>query len=231
MDWFVEMLAKFLAVTIVLTLHEFAHAFVAYKCGDPTAKWAGRMSLNPMRHFDPLGLVCFVFVGFGWAKPVPINENNFKNYTKGCAFTSAAGVVVNYLSAFLFYPLFILAIRFQFSAETVTYGHEFLSLFADYLYAFSLSFCVFNLLPLYPLDGFRIVEAVSKRRGGFYRFLRQYGYYILIGLIAESYLCEMFLRLTNLPIFAYLDLLGYIMSFATGVFAKPITALWGLVFY
>ena len=74
MDWFVEMLAKFLAVTLVLTLHEFAHAFVAYKCGDPTAKWAGRMTLNPAKHFDPLGLVCFVFAGFGWAKPVPINE-------------------------------------------------------------------------------------------------------------------------------------------------------------
>lgn len=230
MDWFVEMLAKFFAVTIVLTLHEFAHAFVAYKCGDPTAKWAGRMSLNPARHFDPLGLVCFVFVGFGWAKPVPINENNFKNYTKGCALTSAAGVVTNYLSAFLFYPLFILAIRFQFSANAVTYGHEFLYYLTNYLFMFSLSFCVFNLLPFYPLDGFRIVEAASKRRGGFYRFLRQYGYYILIGLIAESYLCEMFFRLTSQPIFLYLDLLGYIMSFATGIFAKPITALWGLVF-
>lgn len=230
MDWFVKMLAKFLAVTIVLTLHEFAHAFVAYKCGDPTAKWAGRMSLNPARHFDPLGLVCFVFVGFGWAKPVPINENNFKNYTKGCALTSAAGVVTNYLSAFLFYPLFILAIRFQFSADAVTYGHEFLYYLTNYLFMFSLSFCVFNLLPFYPLDGFRIVEAASKRRGGFYRFLRQYGYYILIGLIAESYLCEMFFRLTSQPIFLYLDLLGYIMSFATGIFAKPITALWGLVF-
>ena len=59
MDWFVEMLAKFLAVTLVLTLHEFAHAFVAYKCGDPTAKWAGRMTLNPAKHFDPLGACVF----------------------------------------------------------------------------------------------------------------------------------------------------------------------------
>ena len=94
MDWFVEMLAKFLAVTLVLTLHEFAHAFVAYKCGDPTAKWAGRMTLNPAKHFDPLGLVCFVFAGFGWAKPVPINEANFKKYGSGCFWTSAAGVKI-----------------------------------------------------------------------------------------------------------------------------------------
>lgn len=177
MDWFVEMLAKFLAVTIVLTLHEFAHAFVAYKCGDPTAKWAGRMSLNPARHFDPLGLVCFVFVGFGWAKPVPINENNFKNYTKGCALTSAAGVVTNYLSAFLFYPLFILAIRFQFSANAVTYGHEFLYYLTELSFYVFAEFLRINLRLFIPLDGFRIVEAASKRRGGFYRFLRQYGYY------------------------------------------------------
>ena len=69
MEWIVDFLAKLLAVTAVLTLHEFAHAFVAYKCGDPTAKWAGRMTLNPAKHFDPLGLLCFVFAGFGWAKP------------------------------------------------------------------------------------------------------------------------------------------------------------------
>ena len=152
MDWFVEMLAKFLAVTLVLTLHEFAHAFVAYKCGDPTAKWAGRMTLNPAKHFDPLGLVCFVFAGFGWAKPVPINEANFKKYGSGCFWTSAAGVIVNYLSAFIFYPLMVLAVRFMGSAEQLTYGHEFLFLFTNYLFAFSLSFCVFNLLPFYPLD-------------------------------------------------------------------------------
>lgn len=229
MDWFVEMLAKFLAVTLVLTLHEFAHAFVAYKCGDPTAKWAGRMTLNPAKHFDPLGLVCFVFAGFGWAKPVPINEANFKKYGSGCFWTSAAGVIVNYLSAFIFYPLMVLAVRFMGSAEQLTYGHEFLFLFTNYLFAFSLSFCVFNLLPFYPLDGFRIVEAASKRRGGFYRFLRKYGYYILIGLIAESYLCEMLLRLTGQSIFIVLDVLGYIMDFATGIFAKPVTALWGLI--
>ena len=165
MDWFVKMLAKFLAVTLVLTLHEFAHAFVAYKCGDPTAKWAGRMTLNPAKHFDPLGLVCFVFAGFGWAKPVPINEANFKKYGSGCFWTSAAGVIVNYLSAFIFYPLMVLAVRFMGSAEQLTYGHEFLFLFTNYLFAFSLSFCVFNLLPFYPLDGGRVLKcALATRR-------------------------------------------------------------------
>ena len=231
MDWIVEMLAKLLAVTAVLTLHEFAHAFVAYKCGDPTAKWAGRMTLNPAKHFDPLGLLCFVFAGFGWAKPVPVNENNFKKYTSGCILTSSAGVIVNYLSAFLFYPLFLLSLRFFAEAGgQATYGHEFLYYLTHFLYSFSLCFCVFNLLPFYPLDGFRVVEAASKRRGAFYRFLRKYGYYILLGLIAESYLCEMLFRLTSSPIFAYLDVLSYIMSFATGVLSVPVTWVWSFVF-
>lgn len=230
LDWFVEILATFLAVVVVLTLHEFAHAFVAYKCGDPTAKWAGRMTLNPVKHFDSVGLVCFVFVGFGWAKPVPVNEANFRKYRSGCFWTSAAGVITNYLSAFLFYPLFILALRFYLGADTLTYGHEFLYYLTEYLYMYSLSFCVFNLLPFYPLDGFRIVEAASKKHGAVYRFLRDYGYKILIGLIAESWLCDMLLRLTGAPIFAYINLLDYIMSFATGIFAYPITWLWNTVF-
>ena len=89
---------------------------------------------------------------------------------------------------------------------------------------------MFNLLPFYPLDGFRVVEAASKRRGAFYRFLRKYGYYILLGLIAESYLCEMLFRLTSSPIFAYLDVLSYIMSFATGVLSVPVTWVWSFVF-
>ena len=99
MEYFVYLLASFLAVMIVITTHEFAHAFVAYKCGDPTAKFAGRMSLNPVRHFDPLGIVMFAFAGFGWAKPVPVNPYNFRNYKSGSFWTAAAGVIVNYLSA------------------------------------------------------------------------------------------------------------------------------------
>lgn len=74
-----DLLASFLAVVVVLTLHEFSHAFVAYKCGDPTPKWTKRLSLNPARHLDLVGLICFTFVGFGWAKPVEVNPNNFKN--------------------------------------------------------------------------------------------------------------------------------------------------------
>ena len=80
----IAILAAAFLVFCVIPLHEFAHAATAYMCGDPTAKYHGRLSLNPMRHFDPLGLVSFALVGFGWAKPVPINPHNFKKYKLGC---------------------------------------------------------------------------------------------------------------------------------------------------
>ena len=80
---------------ISLTIHEFAHAFSAFKCGDPTAKLAGRMTLNPFKHLDMMGFLMFIFLGVGWAKPVPINPINFKKYKKGTRIVSLAGVTAN----------------------------------------------------------------------------------------------------------------------------------------
>ncbi len=221
-----ELFASFLAVVVVLTSHEFAHAYVAYKCGDPTPKWNGRLSFNPLRHFDPLGLVCFAFVGFGWAKPVPINPNNFKKYRLGLGLTASAGIIVNYLSAFLFYPLLMVVLCYATGLPQILY--LFLEYLTTYLFAYSLSFCVFNLLPFYPLDGFRIVDALNKRRGKIYRFLRQYGYYILLALIAESFLCKMFVRFGVYQMELF-NILGWFMKFATNIFVWPISALWGFI--
>lgn len=105
MEYLIEILAGLIAAVVVITFHEFAHAFVAYKCGDPTAKFSGRMTLNPIKHFDPLGMLMFALVGFGWAKPVPINPNNFRNYKAGAFWTSAAGIIMNYAMAFVLYPV------------------------------------------------------------------------------------------------------------------------------
>lgn len=229
---FLRLIASLLAVAVVLTMHEFAHAFIAYKCGDPTPKFSGRLSLNPMRHFDILGLVLFAFAGFGWAKPVPINPNNFRHYKRGLAFTAIAGVVTNYLSAFIFYPLLLIVISYVqtpfIALDTFLY---YLFLF---LYSYSLAFSIFNLIPLPPLDGWRVVEAVNRKRGKVYRFFEQYGYIILLVLIAIHFLVEV---LSNYQIFAlaakifgYIDVLGYILDFVTLVVSKPITLLWGLIF-
>jgi len=226
MTYFMKLLASFLAVVVVLTMHEFAHAYVAYKCGDLTPKLRGRLSFNPLRHFDWVGLICFAFVGFGWAKPVPINPNNFRNYRKGLALTSCAGVVVNYLSAFLFFPLYVLVAYYM---PQIPFLTEFLEAFTFYLFAFSLSFCVFNLLPFYPLDGFNLFDALNKRRGKVYRFLRQYGYYILLFLIVESFVCNLFVDY-NMSFMDNFNILGWFMKFAVNIVGWPIQALWGLIF-
>ena len=227
MSYVIQLAASFLAVVIVLTLHEFAHAFVAVKCGDPTPKWNGRLSFNPLRHFDLVGLICFALVGFGWAKPVPINPNNFKKYRTGMALTASAGVLMNFLTVLLIYPVFFAVHRYL-PGLLPGYLTSFLEQFTRYIYIYSLSFCVFNLLPFYPLDGFRVLDALDKRRGKVTRFLRQYGYYILLFLIAESFICNLFVRFGVYQM-DYFNILGWVMQFATDILGWPIMALWGLL--
>lgn len=225
-DRFIELVASFLAVVAVLTVHEFAHAYVAYKCGDPTPKLFGRLTLNPLKHFDLIGLICFTLVGFGWAKPVPIQPSNFKKYRLGLGLTAGAGVTANYLMAFLFYPLFLVVINFM---PHVVFFTQFFTYLTAALYSYSLGFCVFNLLPLYPLDGFRVVDALNRRRGKIFRFLREYGYYILLFLIGESFVCRLFVNFGFWQM-DWFDLLGWIMEFAEKYLGFPILAIWGLAF-
>ena len=224
-DYIVELLASFCAVAIVLTLHEFARALVAYKCGDPTPKWEGRLSLNPLRHYDLWGLLCFTFVGFGWAKPVSVNAYNFRNYRAGLILTACAGVVANFILAFLIYPLYLVVAYYVPDIPFITL---LLRDFFYFVFAYSLSFFVFNLLPLYPLDGFRILDAADRRNGRVTRFLRSNGQYILFALIAESFLCKLLVRF-GISQMAWFDILGWFMQFATELLGWPIKALWGLI--
>ena len=166
----------------------------------------------------------FALVGFGWAKPVPVNPYNFRKYRLGTFLTSSAGIIVNYLTCFLFCPILGLVWVYVLPLVEGTYAYYFFSSFFIYLVVNSLSFCVFNLLPFYPLDGFRMVDAFMKKRGKFYWFFRRYGYYILLGLILLHYLSGM------VPFLGYIDILGYVLDFVRLIFSKPITLFWEWIF-
>ena len=127
-------IAQFLAAAIVLSFHEFAHAYAAHKCGDDTARLAGRLTLNPMVHFDLWGIIMFALAGFGWAKPVPVNPRNFRDFKKGSFWTSIAGVLMNLCMAFLIYPIFLLVMRFIIPLVSGMYLGYFLYYFFNMLF-------------------------------------------------------------------------------------------------
>ena len=221
MNTLIFYLSRLVVLIFILPAHEFAHAYAAHLNGDDTAKYSGRMTLNPLKHFDPVGLVCFLLVGFGWAKPVPVNPWNYKHYKKGCFWISVAGVLTNLLLAFLSFPLYLICLNF---AGGLGLFGKFLTMVFYWGFALDLSFCVFNLIPVYPLDGFRLVDAFSKKRGKVYNFLRVYGHYILLGLILLSTVADM------IPQLAFLDIFGYLMNFVVNIVGYPITAFWDMIF-
>lgn len=136
------------------TVHEFAHAFVAYKFGDPTAKNQGRLTLNPIQHLDPFGTILIFIAGFGWARPVPVNRFFFKNPRLAGICVSIAGPISNLILAALGYLVWYLLLAFGAAASLPAYVPEFLNLFIH----LNLVLFIFNLLPFPPLDGYRIVE-------------------------------------------------------------------------
>ena len=157
-------------ILFALSAHEAAHGFVAYKCGDPTAKNLGRVSLNPLRHLDPLGTLCMLLVGYGWAKPVPIDPRHFKNPKRGMALSAAAGPlmnltlgIVNALLTGLFYALLTLVGNHDAPMFVVYLFYLLLILFRlGTIYNFV--FAVFNLIPLPPFDGSRIIYAILPEK-------------------------------------------------------------------
>ena len=175
-EFIIFFLAYLIVVIMSLTLHEFAHAFVAYKNGDSTPKMQGRISLNPLKHIDLIGIICCAFFGFGWAKPVEINPSNFRNVKKGTAWTSVAGVIVNLILAFLGYGIYSLLVKFAIS----NYFMLFLEILFYHMFFLNLCLCVFNLLPIYPLDGFKLVEVFTKYNNAYVQFMYKYGNIILI---------------------------------------------------
>lgn len=222
-EYILYYLASCIAVVFVLVPHEFAHGLVANWNGDPTAKINGRLSLNPLKHFEPLGYLMCVLVGFGWAKPVPVNSANFKNYKVGLFTTSIAGISANIILAFLFCPLMLLCEKYL---SYNNYGTYFVILLFNFIFSYNLCIAIYNLLPLYPLDGFKVLESVTKPYNRVTYFLGKYGQTILLALIAESFICR--IASNYWPVFSDLNILGYVMTFATEYIGWPIRTFWEL---
>lgn len=185
-----------IAILGAIILHELAHGYAAYYNGDLTAKMAGRLSLNPLKHLDPVGTICLVLIGFGWARPVPINSRNFKDYKKGMLMTSFAGVVCNLLQALIASICLAVFLKIVSGVSFASKNALFYFLqFVLYIFYFSMHInivlMVFNLLPLYPLDGFRVVETLATPDNKYVDFMYRHGRYALLVFIGINYIVQL----------------------------------------
>ncbi|MFH1661618.1 MAG: site-2 protease family protein [Candidatus Falkowbacteria bacterium] len=168
----------FCALLFAITIHEFSHGFTAYKLGDDTAANMGRLSLNPLVHLDLFGLLMLVFVGFGWAKPVPINIYNIRKGNFGKFMVSFAGVLANLIMAVVCVLALKILVINGFSVS------NFLIKFLAFLVYINLALFVFNLIPVHPLDGYHILELfVPKIFFKIFPFLESWGFFIIIALV------------------------------------------------
>ena len=161
----IELCATLMIIFLVLPFHEWAHAWVASLLGDTNIKYRGRLSLNPMSHIDYVGALCLLLFGFGWAKPVPVDPSRFKNPKWGMALVSLAGPLANIVAGiaggFIFYSLLYLVPDKMFITSSVG---AYVMLFLQYYIAINCSLAVFNLLPIPPLDGSKILFAFLPDR-------------------------------------------------------------------
>ena len=202
-------LIRALVALVAIPFHEAGHALVAWLLGDDTAKRQGRLSLNPLAHFDLMGTLCMVFAGVGWAKPVSTDPRNFKNPKWGMALTALAGPAANMLLAYLAMVLW----KVLYYWAPVTDAFLYLAMFLQYMVLMNVSLAVFNFIPVPPLDGSRILLVVLPRR--IYFGLMRYERYIMVALIAAVLLGAMVT-----PLYYLNNMVWSLLSAGTGYIDK-----------
>ena len=198
---------------ISLSVHEFSHALVAYKMGDITPKATGRLTLNPFKHLSLSGFLWFIILGIGWAKPVPVNPLNFKKYRTGIRCVSIAGITANVVLGLLAAIIYtILAATVGFSSVAMDY----VFLVLQYFMIVNSFLALFNLLPIYPLDGFNFVSSFLRADNKFIQYNVKNGYKILLVMLLICLLIEI--------LFSF-DILTWLLSLLYNYVFVPIALL------
>jgi Zn-dependent protease len=188
-------------ILMALTFHEFAHGYVAFRLGDPTAKSLGRLTLNPLKHLDPLGTIAFFIIKFGWAKPVPVNPAYFKNPKKDMLWVALAGPATNFIlaivSAVSVKGLWFLASKLPYStlAEAILVPLNAMLIASVWI---NLVLCIFNFLPIPPLDGSRILTGLLPiRMATSYMKYERYGFILVLVLAFSGVLSKVIMPLIS----------------------------------
>jgi Zn-dependent protease len=202
MNFISELIITAPPLLLALTIHEFAHGYVAYRLGDPTARAAGRLTLNPLRHLDPIGTIAFFIIKLGWAKPVPVNPAYFKNPRKDMLWVALAGPMTNLamaiISALMTKLLWFLMERAPYSAvgEAILVPLNAMLIASVWI---NLVLCIFNFLPIPPLDGSRILTGIlPPDLARSYASVEQYGFILILILAFSGILSKVILPIINL---------------------------------